>query len=95
LHDVLDVGRRRLATIEPNSELINRSLQSGFERIDVVLRASFVDASVYKCQVQTGAEPAGASLESLKYITNLPVADAVRPGLSLGAHADSGERKQD
>ena len=88
LHDALNVGRNGKSASELIPELLKSEFKAGLERADVILRPRLVDAPLDQCQVETVAEPARASFESLKYVADLTSIITVSLLLRLYAQAD-------
>ena len=86
LQDDLDVGRNRKSASELIPELLNSEVKARLERADVILRLRLVDAPLDQYHIETVAEPARASFESLKHVRpdgrcyGLAVAAPVRSG---------------
>jgi len=69
-------------------QLSGRVIKVTHDRVQIVFPAGTIHAAAVKRSVESAAEPAGASFESLKYDADLPVRNAIGPTLRLDANAD-------
>jgi hypothetical protein len=93
LQDALNVGRNRKPSSELIPELLNSEIKARLEVADVILRLRLVDASLDQCHIETVAEPARASFQSLKHVADLTRVITVK--LRLGSYVHAGDdRKQ-
>ena len=88
LQDALNVRRNCKPAGELIPELLNGELKPMLERADVILWLRLVDAALDQCHIETVAEPARASLQSLEYVADLTSIVTVRLWLRLCAQAD-------
>ena len=88
LQDALNVGRNRKPASELIPELLNSEVKARLERADVILRLRLIDAPLDQCHIETVAEPARASFQSLKHVADLTGVITVRLWLRLYAQAD-------
>jgi hypothetical protein len=68
--------------------VLNSDVKTRLERADVVLRLRLIDAPLDQCHIETVAEPAGASFESLKHVPDLTGVVTVWLWLCLYAQVD-------
>src|SRR5256885_15989840 len=71
LQDALNVRRNCKPAGELIPELLNGELKPMLERADVILWLRLVDAALDQCHIETVAEPARASLQTLEVFVDL------------------------